>query len=277
MTSLDSKRRIITYLVIVFLFSSIFYVLIFRQPGGIESPAGQGFTLGLMWSPAAAALITTFIFQRNLRGLGWALGKPKFYLIAYLTPIFYASMVYLSVWVLGLGDFNDSDNWISVVLRSLTSGVLMAAISAVGEEIGWRGLLVPQLARLESFTQTALISGVIWGIWHIPIIIGGGYNSGAPTWYSISCFMVEIIGISFAFAWVRLASGSIWPALILHATHNSFIQSALDELTINTGSTHYFTTEFGIGLAIMGVIVGLFFWRLGRNLDLTKKMEMEKT
>lgn len=69
---------------------------------------------------------------------------------------------------------------------------------------------------------------------------------------------------------MRLASGSIWPALLLHATHNSFIQSALDKLTINTGSTQYFTTEFGLGLAHMGVIVGLIFWRMGKDLDLTQ-------
>ena len=275
MSSQDAKKRVITYLVIVFALSSIFYVLIAQQEGGIESSTGQLLTLALMWSPAVAGLVTTFIYQRNLRGMGWGIGKPKYYLIAYLTPIIYASIVYLSVWVLGLGGLDLGalgDSWVMGVLNILTIGVLSAAISAVGEEIGWRGLLVPQLAKLGTFTQTAIISGIIWGIWHIPLIIGGGYSSGAPTWYAIACFMVEIIGISFAFAYVRLASGSIWPALILHATHNAFIQSALDKLTINTGNTNYFTTEFGLGLAIMGVIVGLIFWRLGKNLDLTPEI-----
>jgi membrane protease YdiL (CAAX protease family) len=75
--------------------------------------------------------------------------------------------------------------------------------------------------------------------------------------------MVSIIGMSFAFAWLRLASGSIWPAVLMHAVHNTFIQSVLDEITVNTGNTIFFTTEFGLGLAIMGVIVGLTFWRIG--------------
>ena len=274
MSNHDAKKRVITYLVIVFALSSIFYVLISQQDGGIESSAGQFLTLALMWSPAVAGLVTTFIYQRNLRGMGWGIGKPKYYLIAYLTPIIYASIVYLSVWALGLGKVNFSalgDSWVMGVLNTLTLGVLTAAISAVGEEIGWRGLLIPQLARLGTFTQTAIIGGIIWGIWHIPLIIGGGYSSGAPTWYAIACFMVEIIGVSFAFAYVRLASGSIWPALLLHATHNSFIQSALDKLTVDTGSTVYFTTEFGLGLALMGVVVGLIFWRMGKRLDLTQE------
>jgi membrane protease YdiL (CAAX protease family) len=69
--------------------------------------------------------------------------------------------------------------------------------------------------------------------------------------------------MSFAFAWVRLASGSIWPAVLMHAVHNSFIQGFLDKVTVNTGSTEYFTTEFGAALAVMGIIVAVIFWRIG--------------
>jgi membrane protease YdiL (CAAX protease family) len=54
-----------------------------------------------------------------------------------------------------------------------------------------------------------LLSGFIWGSWHIPLVIGGGYSSGAPTLYALVWFMVLITGASFAFAWLRLASGSI--------------------------------------------------------------------
>ena len=219
-----------------------------------------------MWAPAVAALITTLIFQRNIRGLGWGLGKPIYYLIAYLLPILYAGIVYGAVWLLGLGKLDASalgeNPWLGL-LKALTVGVLGAALLALGEEIGWRGLLVPQLARLNPFARTALISGVIWGIWHVPLIIGGGYSSGAPTWYAVACFMVLIVGMSFAFAWLRLASGSIWPAMLMHATHNTFIQGVLDVITQDTGSTAYFTTEFGLGLAIMGILIGVVFWRIG--------------
>jgi membrane protease YdiL (CAAX protease family) len=55
----------------------------------------------------------------------------------------------------------------------LPVGVLTALIAAVGEEIGWRGLLVQQLVRIKPFVRTALLSGLIWGIWHVPMIIGG--------------------------------------------------------------------------------------------------------
>ena len=126
-----------------------------------------------------------------------------------------------------------------------------------------RALSKSQLARATSFARTALISGVIWGIWHVPLIIGGGSSSGAPTWFAISGFMVLVVGISFAFAWVRLASGSLWPAALMHSVHNSFIQSFLDKVTVDTGSTEYFTTEFGAALAVMGIILAVIFWRIG--------------
>jgi membrane protease YdiL (CAAX protease family) len=261
----DAAKRIITYLLIVFAVSTIFYVLITRD-GGLEGP-GQLYALPLMWAPALAGLVTTFVFQRNLRGMGWGFGKPIYYLIAYLLPLLYAGVAYGLVWLLGLGRFDASAAGGSLgmfLLAGLTVHILEAGLLALGEEIGWRGVLVPQLARVRSFTQTALISGVIWGLWHVPLIVTGGYSSGAPTWYAVACFMVHIVGVSFAFAWLRLASGSIWPAVLLHAVHNAFIQGVLDKLTANTGATAYFTTEFGLGLALAGAVIGAFFWRQGR-------------
>jgi membrane protease YdiL (CAAX protease family) len=264
MPNQDATRRIIVYLAIVFAISTIFYILINRS-GGLEN-GNDVYVILLMWSPAVAGLLTTFIFQRNFRGMGWGFGRPLYYLIGYLLPLIYAGIVYGLVWLLGLGELQTGalgDNPAGSLLSTLTLGVLGAALLAVGEEIGWRGLLVPQLARQHPFARTALISGVIWGIWHIPLIIGGGYSSGAPTWFAIICFMFSIIGMSFAFAWLRLASGSIWPAVLMHATHNTFIQSVMDSITADTGNTEYFTTEFGLGLAIMGILVGLLFWRIG--------------
>jgi membrane protease YdiL (CAAX protease family) len=259
----DANKRITLYLVITFALSSVCYVLINRA-GGLEF--APGYVVLLMWSPAIAGLTTTFVFQRNLRGLGWGFGKPHFYLIAYFLPIVYAGLVYATVWLLGLGRLDTASlggNPAVSLLANLTVGVLGSALSAAGEEIGWRGVLVPQLARQNTFLRIGLISGFIWGIWHIPLVIAGGYTSGAPTWYAAVCFMVLVMGVSFALAWLRLESGSIWPAVLLHATHNLWIQGILDKVTVNTGSTEYFTTEFGLGLAIMGIVVGVAFWRIG--------------
>jgi membrane protease YdiL (CAAX protease family) len=141
-------------------------------------------------------------------------------------------------------------------------GTSHSCVSALGEELGWRGLLVPELAKLTTFTRTALISGAIWALWHTPLILFADYNSGAPKPYAVLCFAVAVIGISFAFAWLRLRSGSVWTGMLMHASHNLWIQGFFDRVTIDTGRTRWFTTEFGAALALVAVIVALVFWRL---------------
>ena len=259
----DAKKQIVTYVLLTFLFSSPFYYLVSDIEGGIESPDAAIYIMALMWMPAVAGLLTNLIYQRSLRGMGWGLGKRKYYLIAYLVPVAYAGVAYGLVWLLGLGGLDFSQQGIGGLLSALTLGVITSLVTAAGEEIGWRGFLVPQLARYNTFVRTALISGLIWGLWHIPLIIGGGYSSGAPTWFALSGFMVLVVSISFASAWLRLASGSLWPAALLHAVHNSFIQSFLDKVTVDTGITEYLTTEFGAVLAVMGILVAILFWRIG--------------
>jgi hypothetical protein len=77
-------------------------------------------------------------------------------------------------------------------------------------------------------------------------------------------FAVMIIAISFPFAWLRLKSGSLWTAVLLHTTHNIFIQGVFDRLTGDNGITPYLTGEFGVGLAITSVVVAYVFWRMQR-------------
>jgi membrane protease YdiL (CAAX protease family) len=80
----------------------------------------------------------------------------------------------------------------------------------------------------------ALISGVIWSVWHYPILFFADYNASTPAWYGAACFTVMVVGLSFAFAWMRLKSGSLWTAVLLHASHNLFIQRVFDPLTTDT-------------------------------------------
>jgi membrane protease YdiL (CAAX protease family) len=141
-------------------------------------------------------------------------------------------------------------------------------VYTLGEEIGWRGFLVPELARHMSFTLTALVSGVIWAVWHYPIIIFAGYNGGTSPWFGVTCFTVMVVGISFPFAWMRLKTGSLWTGAMLHASHNLFIQLFFDKITSDTGLTRFVIGEFGAGLAIVSIFVAGYFW--------TRRSEVER-
>ncbi|WP_412679158.1 hypothetical protein [Brevibacillus laterosporus] len=60
-----------------------------------------------------------------------------------------------------------------------------------------------------------------------------------------------MISVTFIANYLRVRSKSVWPAIILHASHNLFVQSLFDEITISKGISRYITTEFGAGLALL--------------------------
>jgi membrane protease YdiL (CAAX protease family) len=260
------KAELATFLLLTFALSSIFYVL-FAHAKTLS--AGNGLYVGmLMWCPGVSALATRLIFQHNVRGEGWTWGPTRYELIGYLLPIAYASAAYGAVWLFDFGRA-DPSRFHTNALKFITLGLAINLAYALGEELGWRGFLVPKLAEGMTFTRAALISGIIWSSWHVPLIIFADYNGGTPTIYSIACFAVMVVGISFPMAWLRLRSGSVWPAALLHASHNLFIQGFFDTVTVDTGVTKYLLSEFGAVLALTAAITGYIFWRrrdqLGAN------------
>jgi membrane protease YdiL (CAAX protease family) len=282
-------KKIIVFLLLTFSFSTLSYIPIIRA--GTAGVNGGLYVLTLMYSPGLAGIVTQLIATHSLRGMGWRLGKARWLGIAYILPILYALPVYLFTWFSEQGRLYYSHTFYSAarqfpvhsqfvvniaifVLANMTVGMLENVIYALGEEIGWRGLLVPELAKITTFTKTALISGIVWAAWHMPIILFADYHSSStPLWFSVICFTVMIMGGSFAYTWLRLKSGSLWPAVVLHASHNLFIQAIFDQLTLKTRFTPYIIGEFGLGLALTSVIVAYIFWRLHKA-DQQKRHQM---
>ena len=261
-TSADrSRAALITFLALTFGLSAIFYSLIIAA-GSLSAHSGL-YVLALMWSPGVSALITRLVFQHNVRGEGWRWGGrdgTRWAALAYVLPLGYATVACGLVWLTRLGGVDLSRFKIGVA-TFLVVGSVQSLVSATGEELGWRGFLVPALAQRFSFTRVAVISGAIWAAWHVPLIIFADYNGGTPAWYSVLCFVVMVIGLGFPFAWLRLRSGSVWPAAILHASHNLFVQAFFDRVTVDTGPTRWLTSEFGAALALAVVATAWLFWR----------------
>ncbi|WP_175547918.1 CPBP family intramembrane glutamic endopeptidase [Saccharopolyspora flava] len=94
------------------------------------------------------------------------------------------------------------------------------ALPALGEELGWRGYLAKQLLPLGQ-PGSFLTTGVLWGLWHAPILILGYNYPTVPVvvaFLMMGCFCV-LVGTLLS--WLRLASGSVWPAAIAHGFLNS--------------------------------------------------------
>jgi membrane protease YdiL (CAAX protease family) len=192
-----SRRQVITYLLLVFAFSSVFYFLILRAH---RLGAGGGlYVLGIMWCPALAGATALKLNGRKLSELGWKWPQAKYALMSWYIPLMYAAIAYAVVWSSGLGGFPNHEFMQHMVPRmglhasplistlvyvalAGSFGMIEGLATALGEEIGWRGFLVPELFKTVGFTGTAFISGVVWACWHYPILIWGDYNAGTPIW-----------------------------------------------------------------------------------------------
>jgi membrane protease YdiL (CAAX protease family) len=269
-----ARRDIWIFLVLLLLLSSIFYVAVFSGPDG---PKNWGrYVLPFMWCPGLAALVTKLVRDRSLRGLGWGWPGTRYFLIAYGMAIAVCLLAYLSVW-LAFGAFSRGQfvNALAkaglpaalrgpagLLLVVLVVSPLTGLIGAAGEEIGWRGFLVPRMHALVGFTNTSVLVGLLWAAWHYPINVAVTplYRPNVPLWYSNACFTVVVIAVSFLHTWLRLRSQSLWPSALFHAAGNAF-QGVLQAATLETRVTSYLTTEYGASFAVAGCLVAVLIWR----------------
>ena len=275
-----SWKKIGCFYALTLLFSGVFGAFIIRA--GQLVAGNMLYVTGVTWSPALAVFVTKRIFGESVRELPWRWGNPGYAWLGYAIPIVYTVPIYAIVWVSGLGAFNWSFlektaaefGWKNFptgvtltlfVLITATTGLIPKLSRALGEEIGWRGFLVPELAKIFSFPKVALISGLMWAGYHYPVLLFADYNGGGPRWYSLICFTVMVVAGSFILAWLVLRSRSLWPAAIFHASHNLFIQSICTPLTRDTGPTKYIIDEFGIGLAITSTVGAVIVYFLARG------------
>ena len=274
-------KKIGVFYGLTLLFSNIFNA--FELLAGKMDAGNLLYVTGAMWSPGVAALATKRIFGEPIAGLPWRWGGARNAWLAYLIPLAYALPVYLVVWFTPFGAFLDAASlqrtvaqfgWekfplpvavLLFVLLTATVGLVGKTSRALGEEIGWRGFLVPELNKVVGFGGVGLISGLMWAAYHFPVLLFGDYNKGAPAWYSLVCFTLMVVADSYIMAWLTLRSNSLWPAAIFHGSHNLFIQSIFTPLTRDTGPTNYIIDEFGIGLVITVGIGALIAWRAIRR------------
>ncbi len=287
-----SHSQVGMYLGFVFLFSAVFYFLMLRA----HTLAGSGglYVLGIMWCPALAAFVTLRLNGRRAAELGWKWPERKYAAMSWYVPLMYGGIAYLIVWISGLGGFPNHEfmdglvgrmglrispaaSTVLYVVLTGSFGLVGSLARALGEEIGWRGFLVPELSKTTGFTSTALISGIVWACWHYPVLIWGDYNAGTPSWYGLSCFTVMVVAIAVVFAWLRLKSGSLWTGAILHASHNLYVQAIFTPLTQNRGKTAWFIDEFGAVLPIVAVGFAIYFWSRRREVEGAIEVEVERS
>jgi membrane protease YdiL (CAAX protease family) len=274
-TSTENKevwKTIILFLVLLTTLSSIAYYAILKlNPTSVYVGA-------LMMTPALASFITLKIRKRSLSSLPWRLKKLKYLKLSFLTPILYVSIAYVLIWLLGFGSLInkeiisawsaelgiDSANqtllMVVMVFLLLTVGVIKNLGSTLGEEIGWRGFLIFELRKVMSFKALVIVSGLIWAIWHYPII-NLMYGRSDNFLLHISAFTIMIVGVSVILAYYTFKSNSFWPAAVYHSVHNIYIQKICTPLTIYNDKTTFWIDEYGFMIPIITTVFAIYFWR----------------
>ena len=234
--------------------------------------------LGLMWTPGIAGIITSFVYYRKQNAMGIRLGKIRYILLGIVIPPIYLGTSYVISWLLmrdktigleamfqRMGYMVESGTTpIAFAVNFLMVGLLTSCISALGEELGWRGFLYPVMERELGRRKAIVFQGMIWACWHMPLIIAGLYQSETNLLYGLVAFTIVVILLTGVMAWLRMSSGSMIPALMLHASHNLFDQSIFQQMT-TAENVPYLAGEQGIITAIcLGAMMLIIFWS-GKN------------
>lgn len=219
---------------------------------GLASPLAAMLIPVMMFTPALAAVIVMLLFGTPARGerlrfLGlWPLRPAKrvvgLSVLALLgTPVLVLLAVAVAAlfgWVqldlVGLSGLTESLTatvpegapvppavivLVSQLIAIPIAGATINAVLAFGEELGWRGFLVPALRPLGTW-PALLISGVVWGLWHSPVILLG-YNFGRPDLLGVLLMVAGCVAWGVLLGWLRLRSASVWPAVFAHGALNA--------------------------------------------------------
>ena len=276
-----SYLNITTFLVLTFMLGAPLHALILTAEDPVSTARSYG--LLLMWSPGIAAILTRLIYQKNLRHMGWGWGKTRYQALGYALPVLLLSLLYVPLWLSGLAEFSSDDltariaeeagqDTLSLPLTLLIQasiGFVLCLIDATGEELGWRGFLVPELAKRTSYTSTALVTGLIWAVWHWPLFFAG-FERDVPLWQAMFCHTATAVGLSFMMTWLRLKSGSLWTCAIMHAASNLYLEGVFEPLTVDNKVTLLLADDFGFGVPIVYLLGALLFWRWRTHLPATK-------
>jgi membrane protease YdiL (CAAX protease family) len=167
-------------------------------------------------------------------GLGLHLDKWRYYLVAWFMPFAIIAFIVVSAPLLGFGGPDTSlkhaevhpnlpaalSHYVAyVTLAGVAFTALIATPVLFGEEFGWRGYLQLRLFPGRP-TLAAIVTGIIWGLWHLPIILRG-YEFPGDQSIAIIVFCGGAVLISIIFGWLREKSGSIWVTSLAHSATNA--------------------------------------------------------
>lgn len=236
MKSLIKKNPIWSFLLINYVISWSFlypsYELI-KQNDEITPLALIGL-IGAYGPTIAAIIVQSILDKRKLKTLLKKLiqirSQWKILLFVSVVPIILYAIAYLISALIYNGDF--SVHWL-IGFSNLSFWFLVALpFGPMGEELGWRGFLLPKLLERFSLIKSTILVGLAWGGWHLASFSfpGAAIPDFLPVnFWSILLFCVNTVALSMVYTYVHLkTNGSVFMAIILHAFFNAAANIVFD-------------------------------------------------
>lgn len=254
----NSRKAIIFYAITLVLAVAVTFVVPW---------IGEASLVLTMMTPTLATLIMLTViapeggFRKvlSLIGLdraglkGWPLA------IAGLAAIHLVGLVILSFAGLAVFVAPQITGSVSFAIFKILSGLLIGTLFALGEEIGWRGYMLPRLLG-RGVVPAMLLVGFLHGVWHLPLMLTTDYyhNSGNPL-IVVPLFLVTLTLAGVFFGFLRLWTGSVWAVAVAHAAAN-MAWEIMTEITQTKSAValEYVGGESGV-IMIAGLAVFSFF------------------
>ena len=262
---LTHRHQLLGFFVLTYAISWVIWWAMAASALSIATPIGWALNIIATAGPTIAAvalavalgggalgrLLSGFSIRRT--SVGWAL-------VALVLPL---AMIALAI-ALSVGFMGGATPVVSVaVLGSILFEWIRVVLvgGPLEEEAGWRGFRLPRLQDRWSAFSSAVLLGLLWGLWHIPLYFVPGTGqfdsaAGGSAAFSIGAFVVWTMGLSVLFAWLLNQSrGSLIVVVLFHASVNtgSFMPSAVS----STGAASL------LYVLITWVVALLVVWRDG--------------
>lgn len=149
----------------------------------------------------------------------------------------------------------------ATLVLSLAVAPFINMIPAFGEELGWRGMLYPTLAERMTERSAALVTGVVWGLWHAPAIaMGHNYGMGYEGFPVAGILTMTLLcgAMSCWLSLLRTRSGSVWPCALAHGAFNAIANVGV--VFCSAGQTLFGPSPLGLVAGIPLMAIGVFCW-----------------
>lgn len=204
------------YLASLFVLAVPIYILDFIYK---KNSNAQLLLVLLMFVPTISALIAAIFTKVKIQ---FGKFRIKYVLLGLLLPF----SVMIGYYVASV--FGVLQRASGIAIPSMVLGILSACLLAIGEEIGWRGYLLPNLRKNHGFFKANLILAVVWLIFHIPVILIGTYGeSQEPLALQLLFFSLNIFAFSFIVGVIWEYSRDVWMSTAAHGSWNAVVQTTL--------------------------------------------------